>query len=912
MAREQLKKVISSPGAVLSSGKSALLPAEAERVRELIASRHSKAALQMAKDLHKRCAGPESETLLIDAYKARIEDLLRLKMTVEAKSLMEILGDRFPAALAQLGEVKRELHALNGRLEEVVGPLADESLDAAERERIEAFVRQRVEDLPALAAVSSLPPEHPLRVAASALAAAFQAVTQGPVEDQLLALPQVSRRSPLAGWKALVRAIACYYRREDEACRQWLGTIAGDCAAARMVPAMNSMLGASAETNTGTKLSPAEDRLVAAAGDHGVALRSAVEALETAFQAKKRQPILEAIRAVAVASQRCNPALRDRLRQHFVARCMAHHIPLEAIRNISGGAPRKDAYFLRLVARGSEERHSAVGDEEAVRVWQQFRRAAIAEKWFAAGGLEDGVLALHMAQLVEKLPADLIEEIEDEESWNQAQGKRKREDSFPSVTMLYERACTADPSSEAFQKWLGWAQKDGDWKVADEVAERWRVAQPTEIQPLLHLMESAEKRSAFKKSLNYLQDAEKLDGLSPVVRKAKVRLLLAASFRQLRQGKAHLVAAEIERLQTVPEVRPGEIAALAAGLRWCCAVIDKDKAGQAAQAAELMESIGGVARHMLLVALMHEGKLGPKARLPEWKASPSDSAELLAGTIKACQLGEWAALDLPMLFGWSGEIAWFLTQPNCPADTAQLLTLGEAAMKDSAKELAYAASVAGLAGGQANARFLFLRGRALPDWAKPMRNGCLTAALELARRERDTELAGKIVDLIGVKSRSGYGLLLDTDPEIVRRPVSAELLQAILEEERKANKYPSQKSTPPPKYWSKLTPATSSEECDCPECRASRGEPMGGWDEEDDDEDEDTIFAGPSPQELTASVARILELMPPDLRQKAQEAINAGMDPLEACVQTIDNAQKAAKASKKASRVKRPDQGVLF
>ena len=465
MAREQFKKVVSSPVAVLSSGKSALLPTEAERVRELIASRHSKAALQMAKDLHKRCAGPESESLLIDAYKARIEDLLRLKMTVEAKSLMEILGERFPAALAQLGEVKRELHALNGRLEEVVGPLGDDSLDAAERERIEAFVRQRVDDLPALAAVSSLPAEHPLRVAAAALAAAFQAVTQGPVQDELLALPQVSRRSPLAAWKALVRAIACYYRREDEACRQWLGTIASDCAAARMIPALNAMLG----NPTESKLSPAEDRLVAAAGDHGVPLRSAVEALETAFRAKKRHSILEAIRAVAVASQRCNPALRGRLRQHFVARCRSHHIPLEAIRNISGGAPRTDAYFLRVVARGSEERHSAVGDEEAVWVWQQFRRAAIEEKWFAAGGLEDGVLALHMAQLVEKLPADLIEEIEDEESWNQAQGKRKREDFFPSVTMLYERACTADPSSEAFHKRLQWAQKDRDWKVADQV-----------------------------------------------------------------------------------------------------------------------------------------------------------------------------------------------------------------------------------------------------------------------------------------------------------------------------------------------------------------------------------------------------------------------------------------------------------
>jgi hypothetical protein len=171
---------------------------EAARVRELIAGQHSKAALQLAKDLYKRWAAAESETLLVEAYTARIDDLLKLGMMVEAKALLAMVRERFPASLPRLAELGREISALDGRLEEVVGPLRDPNLSSEERERIETFIRQRVQDLPALAAVSSLPQDHPLRVAASALSAAFKAVTQGPVEDEILALPEVSRRSPLA------------------------------------------------------------------------------------------------------------------------------------------------------------------------------------------------------------------------------------------------------------------------------------------------------------------------------------------------------------------------------------------------------------------------------------------------------------------------------------------------------------------------------------------------------------------------------------------------------------------------------------------------------------------------------------------------------------------------------------------
>jgi hypothetical protein len=81
--------------------------------------------------------------------------------------------------------------------------------------------------------------------------------------------------------------------------------------------------------------------------------------------------------------------------------------------------------------------------------------------------------------------------------------------------------------------WLDWAKKQRDWRAADRVAERWRQACEKDVAPLLWLMESSEKRSAYQKSLKYLHQAEQLDRLNPEVRKAKLRLLFAPDFRVL-------------------------------------------------------------------------------------------------------------------------------------------------------------------------------------------------------------------------------------------------------------------------------------------------------------------------------------------------------------------------------------------
>jgi hypothetical protein len=926
----------SAAATVPVGGAGALRAEEAERVRELIATQHSKSALQMAKDLHKRCATAESEALLVDVYQARIADLLKLRMSVEAKALMAMVSERFPAARPRLEELNRELCALDGRLESVVGQLCDPNLAAADREGIETFIRQHVWDLASLADVSSLPREHSLRIAASALHSAFQAVTEGPVDDALLALPEVARRSPLAGWKALVRAIACYHRRRDEECGRWLLMIPDDAVPARLIPSLNAMLQAKADLRTFTA---AEQRLMAAVADHGPALRKSLATLESALAAKRRHSILEAARAVAVASDGSDAALLERLRQHIFVRFLVEEgVPMIAMGAALGGPPKQNAYFFRLMARLAEERHSVESSAEAVLAWEEFRRLAILERWFAAGSLEDGVLSLHMAQSVGKLPMEILEELEDMEPFFHQSRRRRDEKGLPSAATLYERACRADPSQDAFQQWLEWAGKHCSGKIADQVAERWHEARGTDVQPLLYLMDSAEKRDALKKSLNYLNKAEKLDRLNPAVRRAKLRIQLSGILRHLRQRKTSLAMAEIEHLQDIPEVRPGEVTALSALLGWCCAEIKEDRAAQEQRARDAVQLLGGVATHMVLFALIKEAELGPRVHLPELNSDHQAEIELLNGTARACQLGESAGLPMPLHYGWTSVLIDVLKKPNCPADAAQLLSIGEAALRDGRKEIAHAVSVAGLSGGMANARFLFLRARALPERVFPQRNGCFAAALELARRERDAELTGKILDELSGGARIGNGAISYRAEQMASRSVSRELLGEILEEEREATKFPDQRIPKAPRYAAKLNSAEI--ECDCPDCRARRGEPVDDiddWEELDEDEDgdekdddwlepinwdkqNDPDFGRPFPKTAQNSAEKILEALGPDLSRQAKEAIAAGENPikvLEKIFGKVFSGEGSVTASGKSKREKAADlpsseQGSLF
>jgi tetratricopeptide (TPR) repeat protein len=910
MSRKQDRAKHPTQVVAAASGQS---PAETEiqRIRELIAGRHSKAALGLAKDLHKRAATAETETLLLDAYQCRIEDMLRLGMAVEAKVLLEMVGQRFPSSRSRMMDLHREIAVVDGRLEEIVAPLADGNLSPEVRDRIETFVRQRVYDLTALASVSSLPREHSLRQGASVLAAAFQTVTTGPVDDGVVALSQVSRRSALAPWKALIRAIASFYRREDDDCKKWLRLVPEDSAPARLIRPLMAMLG----TGATSEFSAAEQRLVSTVGAVSGSLRPALAVLEKTLTAKKHKPLLEAARTAVTVCGQCYPEIRERLRQHIVIRSLAHGVSRAEICSAIG-APRENAYFSRLLACSVERHRDADSSAEALFHWEYFRRAALQEKRFVAGSLEDGVLSLHMAKIAERLPSDDLDDLDDFEYTPLLRRDRSSgglgDEDLRSPEMLYERACRADPHPEAFHAWLQWADRHRSWRDADRVAELWRQALPRDTRPALYLMESAEKRGAYQKSLQHLERAEELDRLNPEVRRAKLRLLLSAAIRHLRQGKTRLVVAENEHIEALPEVRAGEIASLATVLRLLCAVLENDRIAMPEQNQRLQTMLGSaVAAFVLTNGLAQTANMGDKVELPSLELSRFSALELLTGTARSLALGDWAGLALPLPLGWERDLLAALDQPDCPTDVTQILVLGESAFRSGAMKLAYALSAVGLAQGGADARFLFLRGRVLPPGQDQRREGCFLAALELARRDRNLDLAGKILDRVRGNDGFYWGADFLGDPATINGPVAPDLLSEILKEEREENEFPVPGRRRPPKYVAKLGP----KDCDCPSCRAERGETTSDGGEEDDGDDwNPTDFAGEPVvtfSEALDQFEQILDMLSPRTSRKEKKAIGPGAPP-EIVAPGLFGSRPGGKSKKPMKNLPPPEQGELF
>jgi hypothetical protein len=527
-----------------------------------------------------------------------------------------------------------------------------------------------------------------------------------------------------------------------------------------------------------------------------------------------------------------------------------------------------------------------------------------------------------MAKLAERLPADAFGEFD-----SMRPLRRDRsvgglgDDDLRSPEMLYERACRADPHPDAFQAWLHWADKHRGWKAADQVAELWRQARPGDTKPPLYLMESAEKRGAYRKSLEHLESAEELDRLNPDVRRAKLRLLLSAAIRHLRQRKTHLVKeAEIEPIEALPEVRKGEIASFGTVLRLLCAGLDSDKVSIEQHHERLQSLLGGrVPAFVLTYGLAKTANLDGKVELPTVELARFSATELLTGTTRAVALGDWAGLGLPLPPSWEEHLLAALDQPNCPTDITQLLVLGEAALRSEAMKLAYAVSAVGLAQGTADARFLFLRARVLPDWCPQRQEGCFTAALELARRERNLELAGNILDEMRQNDDRFWGADF-LDEATANRPVPAELLKQILVEERAERQFPAYERSSPVEYGSKLR----RRNCDCPACRARRGETPSEWGEDDGEDQDQNEFAEPPSAALSRALEQFeqfLDRLTPQIARKVEEAIARGEPPEIAVPKIFRNVPPQmrpsapggkTKTKKATGTVPSPTQGNLF
>ena len=788
-------------------------------VRQLIASGDHKAALERAKELHKGSSTIVSEALLVDAYAERIRSLLSRNLTLEAQSLIDLVRQRYPTARTRLDELTARVVARPRSLDALVRPLNDPGLAAAQRAAIERVLQQDVWDLAALAGCEALPADHSLRKGAAALERAFVAATNGPVAEDALSLPEVSHRSPLASWKLLTRAIASFYRGEDESCRRYLDGIDPQSAPQRVVPTIKAMLTGEAAALPTPAAGALRARITRAS-----TLRSALEALDQAFASASKGRILKAIRPVLDQCQQVSPGQLESLRQHISVRCAVAGLDPANVVVAMDGPSRHDATFMRLFARGMEESQDPEHVVVACRLWEDFRHAAVQEGWFAANGPEAAALSLHIADLLRRLPQELLRALQ-QSAYSQAKASgEKMSYLFPEE--MYQRACALDPHPESFSQWMDWAaRRPGE---AERVATAWHKIRPRDIEPVLRLMKEAEARGAFGSALGYLAKVEQIDGLHSSARGTRLRLLAGSALRRLQQKKPVLAVENLAEMSALPEAQQGDRPAFLAALRFVVSAVCAHSEEAAAARADVERLVGSAAAAMLLFAVATASKQRAIAHLGSvGDLSRTQRASLPAALARVTALAAEMHLMLEVPGSWMIEVAKQFPASKQTLDAAQLRGLAESAVRAGVGDLAYAVSSAGLErGGATEVRFLLLRAQAVTGQFE-RRVVCAKAAAVLASQQQDTELAEEAVELVrGLFAFDHVSLTFDQ-------------ARAVLQKEKAAGEPPS-KRRPGPTYDDLIGGS-----CQCASCRRKRGEAVDPFDDLDDDdfvEDDDFGF----------------------------------------------------------------------
>ena len=213
------------------------------RVLELMSSGKTREALDLAKQWHKDAPSAEAEALVIDAYEARISQMLAQGLHDDATALAALVAHRFPAQRRRLVPLAQQSKAIaTGDLEAILAELA--AAPPALREETEENLVRELRDPRQSADASALPPDDPLRQGARAVSEVFAAVTGGPLPPGALsALDRIPRQSPLAPWKLLIRGIDAYYRRADGVALANLDAIQLHAAPARLAAVLRRLIG---------------------------------------------------------------------------------------------------------------------------------------------------------------------------------------------------------------------------------------------------------------------------------------------------------------------------------------------------------------------------------------------------------------------------------------------------------------------------------------------------------------------------------------------------------------------------------------------------------------------------------------------------------------------------------------------
>ena len=752
---------------------------EASRAAELLDQGKVREAVEAAKELARKAPGPETDELLVRAYSARIGQLRAEGLDRDARSLCDLVERRIPAAGARMAALREEGDLLADGFRGLLAALGGAEGD--ERRRLSELLARKLADPGVLADSPALDIGHPLRREAGAVRELFTAVTLGPLpQGAMAALDAVSRSSPLAPWKLLIRAIDAFYRGEAESVRRNVAAIPPESAVAPLGPLLLRLTdGAQAAPPGPAPVAELGERLSGGRGG----LRASLEDLEKGFLEEDEEKALRAAERVLAALPPSALEARRRFLLTLAARWVQSDFNPGALSaSLFQGLPKLEK--VRGIALAMER----VDWEEALGLWYVYLDVRSHESP-PPPGREVAAVHLRMSAL---FPPD-------EEELHHALGvccsKCLRQDirdgRFPEFLdreALLEKAVAADPSRRTFQA-LFTRQVDEDRAAAAKTAARWHLARPGDPEPLVYLVGDAERRSAWQEALELLDRAEVERHLGPELRGRRLPVLVAKVQEHIRKRQAAAAMATLTLAKEEPEATNEDIGPYFAALEWALSRVRRkpDPAATQSAAGRLDAAAKNPALTWILgftaSFLFGGGEFEcQKAVLP---------AQGFAAIVRLQRLVSRLAIDVHV----PGEVPILAESHLGKVPLGELLEFCAGPCSRGWPRSSFVATTIGIAGeGPLQARFLVARVRALMtrhDLGPASRTvDLLRSALALAKTTGDTE-ALRAVSLAVKSFRStpaGHEAIAASghfgedlpDATVVREILSAERLVANL------------------------------------------------------------------------------------------------------------------------------------
>lgn len=739
------------------------------RLERLMDSGDSRGAVEAAKELVREQPGPESEALAVQAYTLRISALIAAGLAREAVAMANIVRERFPGQASVWAPVVENARLAAGDFDTVLGQLA--TAGAAERAIIEERLLPWLADPSVLVRSAALDPADALAREAAAIADLFEIVTSRlATAEELARLNEVRRRSPLAPWKLLVRAIDAFHRKEDERVASNVAAIDGRSPAARAGAVLTALLTGAVKGER----SVAAERLIDRVSGGRAAVAAQLRNMETAADHDDRRRLREEIRTFLRSVDRLSPYAREQVRTALVLAFGTSFSAeqMAALFRLDGRDPSMHRYAALLM--------ESSGLPLGAAVWSSYAEAFLAEgdiePWQAAE------IYLHALSLGMDVDDD------DPFVCRDPTHGHPVDDDIPDVAGVIERIVALDPLPSVLARVVPYFDQLEE-KELRRILTAWHKRDPKAPEPLVRLLALAEREEKYSDGVALIRQGDGLKILDPEYARLRQRVLFRSAERMLVAGKRDAAAALLADTAGSLE-EAGELAGTwLLGLQWAAAPPE--------QASQLLAALAkrGVPAEIVMAEI--SGELGLPFALP---ASSPTPAELFEGVRRALEILQ-AVGRVPKRSQWILE----RTEPHLGLATeVQLTSVGHAALKLGMIPLAWKATKRGLAiGGVSLPRVLLLRAEILFDIRADSRHTLtvLEAARSLAEDAGDREAAARAAELahsLRFVRTSGKKLA----PDVIDAIVAAERASAapipVAQSKKKTRRKKAPKKEPQP------------------------------------------------------------------------------------------------------------------